>query len=173
LLRRVLVEAGGTEAIVRRMQRGSDSHSFALLLLAPREPLDWDLVRTRERIGLITPDAWPPLSRQLGCPQEIRAKAAELLTPTGSRPPPGAPRPPAEILAQTAPAATALTACQNPHPDHRADPGAALAALAGPTLGTDVEAWRVALSLLPDFAGTVPELLRTARAVVSGRGPGR
>ncbi|MDI2129962.1 hypothetical protein [Yinghuangia seranimata] len=44
-----------------------------------------------------------------------------------------------------------------------------LAGLTAARLGDDIEAWAVALALAGDFAGTTPELLDTAVAVVGGR----
>ena len=53
-------------------------------------------------------------------------------------------------------------------PDPAADEASRKALeLATTHLGEDPEAWALALRLLPDFTGTLPELLTTAAAIVS------
>ncbi|MDI2129600.1 hypothetical protein [Yinghuangia seranimata] len=51
-----------------------------------------------------------------------------------------------------------------------AEPCAAARALTDRYLGTDVEAWTIALGLVETFTGTLPELLATARAAAGGGG---
>lgn len=52
-------------------------------------------------------------------------------------------------------------------PDGHAQASAVLAEYARTTIAGDPEAWAVAVMLLPDFSGTVPELLTTAAAAAS------
>ncbi|MGW9206021.1 hypothetical protein ACWGR4_03385 [Embleya sp. NPDC055664] len=52
-------------------------------------------------------------------------------------------------------------------PDGHAEASAVLAEHARATIAGDPEAWAVAVMLLPDFSGTVPELLATAAAAAS------
>ncbi|MFF7250679.1 hypothetical protein ACFZBU_43245 [Embleya sp. NPDC008237] len=52
-------------------------------------------------------------------------------------------------------------------PDGHAEASAMIAEHARATIGGDPEAWAVAVMLLPDFSGTVPELLATAAAVAA------
>ncbi|NUU24489.1 MAG: hypothetical protein HOV68_23735 [Streptomycetaceae bacterium] len=175
LLRRGLAEVGHTEALLQRMRHGRDGHALGLMLFAPREPVDWDIVGMWDRAGLITPNARAQLSRQLGCPGFIRTRVAEHGVPLRFR---GAVenRPVAEVIADDAPAADVLTAFQYAAQNATARQTEALDVLTTLTrraLGTDVETWHVALSLLPDFAGTVPELLDTARAIAVERGRSR
>ncbi|MDI2131671.1 hypothetical protein [Yinghuangia seranimata] len=81
---------------------------------------------------------------------------------------------PDDVLTLARPAANALLVLAGTdHRDRRArwhadTPRADLPALFAAALGTDTEAWAVAMRLLPDFAGSVPELLSTASATVAG-----
>ncbi|WP_439678630.1 hypothetical protein [Embleya sp. MST-111070] len=52
-------------------------------------------------------------------------------------------------------------------PDGHAEASAVLAEHARATIADDPEAWAVAVMLLPDFSGTVPEPLATAAAATS------
>lgn len=52
-------------------------------------------------------------------------------------------------------------------PDEHAAAVARIAALADAALGTDPETWTIAAHLLPDFVGTLPELLDTVGAVTA------
>ncbi|GCE01000.1 hypothetical protein [Embleya hyalina] len=53
-------------------------------------------------------------------------------------------------------------------PDGHAEASAMIAEHARATVADNPEAWAVAVMLLPDFSGTVPELLTTAAAAASG-----
>ncbi|MCF2528365.1 hypothetical protein [Yinghuangia soli] len=78
----------------------------------------------------------------------------------------GPDRPPAAaLLARAAPAYPALELFQDVLDEDAEEVRRALAALAGPRLGDDVDSWVIALSLLQDFAGTTTELFDTAAAV--------
>ncbi|MGW9209296.1 hypothetical protein ACWGR4_20200 [Embleya sp. NPDC055664] len=81
----------------------------------------------------------------------------------------------ADVLDHARPAAVALSILAGTDgrtsPDRWASgaPRARAYLLADRYLGTDVEAWIVALRLFPDFTGTIPELLATAGAVTGDR----
>ncbi|MGW0658763.1 hypothetical protein [Streptodolium elevatio] len=150
-----------------------------LLLLAPHV-LDWDeLMRCDAQLRWGTV-ATLILGDQPGCPDEFRARAdvvradprttgvaadpARVLTPWWFRVPPG---PTAATLAGVPPpppAPPALRPYEHLTPEARAH---ALGTLAAASLGDRIDAWLVALRLLPDFPGSLPELLDTStRATV-------
>jgi hypothetical protein len=73
----------------------------------------------------------------------------------------------ATVLTETPSAQSALavfTACTG---ERLNTARSAVAKLTTEHLGDDTEAWTVALRLLPEFSGTLPELLRTARLAVA------
>ncbi|WTW95613.1 hypothetical protein OG216_20485 [Streptomycetaceae bacterium NBC_01309] len=72
-----------------------------------------------------------------------------------------------DILAHAAPAAAALVVFERTDPRRYPAVRSALASLTARSLGTDIEAWTVALSLLREFAGTVPELLASAASITA------
>ncbi|MGR7003297.1 hypothetical protein ACU686_43845 [Yinghuangia aomiensis] len=55
-----------------------------------------------------------------------------------------------------------------PRSAHLPEPCAEARALTAHHLGDDIEAWTIAVALLPDFPGTLTELLQTARAAATG-----
>jgi hypothetical protein len=73
----------------------------------------------------------------------------------------------ATILGHGAPARGALRTFERATGPHLEDARQAVRALTDVTLAEHTEAWVVALKLLPDFAGTLPELLTTAAAVAA------
>lgn len=74
---------------------------------------------------------------------------------------------PVEVLRIARPAGYAITCLAEAQPGLGWDLAYREAkALVDRYLGSDVEAWAVALRLLPDFVGTIPELLETAAAIV-------
>lgn len=197
----------GTREVLRRLDaaprkpvaRARESGGMArLILLAPHEPLDWDLiVRTHadspipglfalndepgcppEIATSTTGSAWAPasvLGRNRNRRREARAQAMTALRDFGSQQ--------SVRLVQIAyaaglltartvfdaatPAVRALGVFDGASGRHLNEARSAIGSLTKPTLGTHVEAWIVALTLLPEFEGTVPELLATARAAAA------
>lgn len=195
----------GTRELLRRLDavpkrqrdaRARESGGMArLVMLAPHEPLDWDLImRTHADSPLpglfvlndepgcppelatpATGSSWAPagvLGRSRNRRREARTEALTALRDFGSQE--------SVRLVQIAyaaglitartifdaamPAVRALSVFYGASGRHLNEARSAVSTLTRPTLGTHVEAWIVALTLLPEFAGTVPELLATARA---------
>lgn len=72
-----------------------------------------------------------------------------------------------EILEHAAPAAAALAIFERTDPRRYPAVRNALASLTTPALGSNPDAWAVALSLLHEFTGTVPELLASAGSITA------
>ncbi|MCF2528369.1 hypothetical protein [Yinghuangia soli] len=164
-------------------------------LLAPRGPLDWPTIEAAHRSSPFQQGACEALARQVGCPPTLRAAAVRPHPPKSLAPAtvdrdeflrklPKLPREgireypgrdigavheagvltATDILGQGAPAFHALRIVQLAQ-NRTTETRQALSALTTASLGTHSEPWTVALTLLPDFAGTLPELLATAGAV--------
>ncbi|WP_436775054.1 hypothetical protein [Yinghuangia sp. YIM S09857] len=209
VLGRLIEHEGRTQLVVDRLRSvagrlgpmsstydGSQAVLPRLVLLAPHEPLRWDLVRREHRLAALAPDAVAALGGEPDCPGwvrddlrgdtrkppvhtrsqsertrlrqdayrqlaaltvgmrdgELRRAYHEGLVPAG------------EILAR-APSAHAALAVFAATTGPRLDEArTAVNRLTGHFLGAETEAWAVALRLLADFGGTLPELLATARA---------
>ncbi|MDI2132724.1 hypothetical protein [Yinghuangia seranimata] len=105
-----------------------------LVLLAPHQPLAWDLVVDEHRLWRWQAPALSVFAHQPGCPPELTAHA----TPGG----PGRAR-----------------AIKNVRDD--------IGRSARSALRDDADAWLVAVRLVPEFTGTLRELLGVARAAAA------
>ncbi|WP_435602674.1 hypothetical protein [Streptomyces sp. bgisy130] len=140
-------------------------------------PLPWPELIAAYRSGKLTPSAARDLAERADCPREL---LLALLpdTPEPDRYSTAWPQlalrhgtlTPQDILTHAAPARRALSHLSHAlnSPEQRADRQelrTQAAALTAEQLGTDPEAWAVALQLLPTFAGTLTELCTTAAAI--------
>jgi hypothetical protein len=160
---------------------GEDHDDHVERVTAEGGTLPWaELVRAH-RAAPLPYDLHTALVRQPGCPRELLVDL-----PGRGLPDPGydgAPPwlddllvrgvlTPGDVLAHARPASVVLRLLAGEEwRTHRsrwaADPPfAEVRAPFAAALGTDIEAWTVALRLLPGFAGSVPELLTTATAAV-------
>lgn len=141
-------------------------------------PLPWPDLITAYRSGRLTSGAAQDLAERTDCPRELLL-ALLPNTPEVDRYSTAWPQralrngtlTPEDILTHAAPARRALSHLRHAlnsaeqKPD-RQQLHTQAAALTAEHLGTDPEAWAVALQLLPTFAGTLPELWATAGAIV-------
>ncbi|WP_406291824.1 hypothetical protein [Embleya sp. NBC_00896] len=166
-----------------------------LVLAAPHEPLRWDVVRREHATSPLPDHALVALADLADCPANLaaaadevhargpvpnrgrcRSRARELLgTPLSA----GAPLrelrdayrrravDAAHIVTQGSPAIHALAAFEDSTGPKLEQARSAVAELTTQTLGFHVEAWTVALTLLDDFSGTLPQLLTTASSVTA------
>ncbi|MFE2869311.1 hypothetical protein [Embleya sp. NPDC059259] len=198
LVTRALDEFTGMPAVVARLRDEKNLPGAAAMLLAPRGPLDWDLVLREHRRLPWSEYVRMALAMQPGCPLELRA----YLPASSSRHPvtewvdadPATGRivgspvfrddrsnasvrrahtrgtlSAAVILRHGAPARNALRALDQRDTERYADTRTALRALTRPALGDRTEAWAVALALLPDFTGPLPHLLIAADGITAPR----
>ncbi|MCF2528367.1 hypothetical protein [Yinghuangia soli] len=187
-------ELCSSEALITRLRSGN---CMDVELLVPRGPLDWAALAAAHEDAPFAPDTRRELGLQLGCPAELRPapgpptrpsygrygdERLELrhrLEPTEGRPMPfgrssgiraalGGRRAPlaGEVLHVKAMARFVLEYVQLT-PEWADEGRRELGKLAAERLGADVEAWAVALTLLDDFTGTVPELLAAAAVVAA------
>ncbi|MCF2528366.1 hypothetical protein [Yinghuangia soli] len=193
---RALAVVGGTSYLLDRFRTGAAARQVGMLLMGPREPLDWELLKSAHRQQPLDPNTTAALSRQLGCPPELRTPLydafrggrgstrrrllsagptkRQLLTQLPTLPlVPGRDLREAHdfgvmsaagILADGAPAYSTLIVFEQARDRRLDDVRTAVGDLTRSTLGTDLDAWAVACSLLADFPGTLPELLTTAAA---------
>lgn len=140
-------------------------------------PLPWPDLITAYRSGRLAPGAAQDLAERTDCPRELLL-ALLPNTPEVDRYSTAWPQlalrngtlTPEDILTHAAPARRALSHLRHAlnsaeqKPD-RQQLHTQAATLTAEHLGTDPEAWAVALQLLPTFAGTLPELCATAAAI--------
>lgn len=199
LVTRALDEFTSVPAVAARLREEKNLPGAAAMLLAPRGPLDWDLIVREHRVRPLSVYVRMALAGQLGCPAELRAylpaRASQdhpisewVDAAPATRRLLGSPRfndrsnadimsahtdgtlSAAVILGHGAPAGNALRALDQRDAERYADTRTALRALTEPALGDDTEAWVVALALLPDFTGPLPHLLLAAGAITDPRG---
>ncbi|MDH6109436.1 hypothetical protein P3T36_000207 [Kitasatospora sp. MAP12-15] len=141
--------------------------------------------RARTAAGRIRSEQWPAvlrahqdspfpgyarwaLSQRIDCPAELRARFGESPRYRHRLREAGIFDGPAEYVQAAAPAAEVLRLLgigRWAYPGRLAQAGAVLRPLVHADLGTHLEAWAVLAQLLPDFVGTLPELIRTAGAI--------
>ncbi|MDI2130527.1 hypothetical protein [Yinghuangia seranimata] len=198
LVKRALEHERSMPVIIDRMaDHDYGPRAVDLLLVAPREPLDWTLLAKAHRAKPFNIEASLALTHQHGCPPELRSRlfapsprsrfgmplmarrarrrlpslSTGLTNPNARTTIHVAHRkgllPAAAILAEGAPAIYTLMVFRSTQQDRMRDVRAALSAITRTTLGDQVEAWSVALGLLAGFTGTTPELCEVARAMTA------
>ncbi|MGW1990241.1 hypothetical protein [Embleya sp. NPDC001921] len=145
-----------------------------LLLLSPRAALEWDEVRRADEVRPWGPVGALTLADQPGCPDELRSRAEAVrfdvrttgtpdadraLGPWWHRIPPGARVTPRGSVPAARPRPRAL---HSPGPATSDAYDRTLRALTDEFLADHVDAWVVALRMLPEFQGSMAELLETA-----------
>ncbi|MEV0370826.1 hypothetical protein AB0I10_13495 [Streptomyces sp. NPDC050636] len=144
------------------------------LLLAEGIEPPWSALVAAHRAGTLPTGLLDELVRHLDCPREL-LMAALGRTPQSEADWMGRALKRGtltleDLLTHAAPARAALDHLRRYADDRTAERGRLpvrdrAAALAQEHLATDVEAWAVCLQLFPTFAGTLPELAATARAM--------
>ncbi|MCX2947040.1 hypothetical protein [Lentzea sp. NEAU-D7] len=133
---------------------------------------DWTDVAEADRAEPLPGYARWALTERIDCPPAVRAqfgshaKFTHRLQRAGIVEPAEyveVTRPPQEVLAVLGLGVLLF-------PRRAREAGAALAPLVHAEVGVDPDAWAVLAQLLPTFAGTVPELVRTSGAVARVRG---
>lgn len=173
LVAQAVADESSTRAVIEHLRTHDSAGHPQQRLTAPRAPLDWEMIRAQHRHRPFPSPVLAALADQIGCPWEIR-DARQRSAETGG----WSPRdyraaretlvlPAAEVVATVVPAYNALRTFRVGGLQRVDDAVRAVGELTVPTLGTDVDAWTIALTLLADFAGTLPELLDTARAAVT------
>ncbi|USA03225.1 hypothetical protein NCG97_25465 [Streptomyces lydicamycinicus] len=140
-------------------------------------PLPWPELIAAYRSGRLTPSAAQDLAERADCPRELLLALLpdipeldrystvwpQLALRHGTLTP-------EDLLTHAAPARRALSHLRHALNSRekkadRQELRTQATALTAEQLGTDPEAWAVALQLLPTFAGTLPELCATAAAI--------
>lgn len=136
---------------------------------------EWEVVARADRTETLPGYARWALCVQVACPEELRrqfggydpyftrrmAQAGFLLDGTSAYA--WAARPPGRVLA-------VLECVASAAPERAADAAEALRPLVRNELGGNLEAWAVLAQLLPNFAGSLPELIVTSGAIAAGAG---
>ncbi|MFJ5674838.1 hypothetical protein [Streptomyces sp. NPDC093097] len=172
-----LAAAEAPELLLAQLN-ASDAYDGELLpdrLAGEGVPLPWPALLAAQRAGTLAPHLPEALAQRPDCPREM------LLALLGGTPSAdtrwvqdalerGA-LTPEDLLTHCAPARTTLphligTAESPAGPGDRCALRERVRALTAEHLGTDPETWAVCLQLLPTFAGTLPELITTAGALL-------
>ncbi|MDI2129066.1 hypothetical protein [Yinghuangia seranimata] len=151
-----LAHLGSTEHLADRIELVNGWRDVVLLLLAPREPLDWTVLRERLYPAKRSHYAWL-LAREPDCPPDFRPRPPRALLLEPRRLAVLDARPAAEALADLVTSAGAV----------RDAAATEIGDVVRATLSDRTEAWIVALRLLEDFQGSVRELLHTASAATA------
>ncbi|MFI1379523.1 hypothetical protein [Embleya sp. NPDC020886] len=191
LLTHALDHETSASAVVARLCVKSGSGDPTLALSAPRGALDWARITVAVRAMDRDAQVRTTLAHQPGCPDELLPRVPRFRRPLGSLVRPAHARRAlfaqmatgahferevgiafatgllraAPILDRVTPAYRALEVFRDTPDTRMADLRTALGARS--RLGDRVEAWAVALALLAEFTGTVPELLDVAGAVTA------
>ncbi|MFC0543415.1 hypothetical protein [Kutzneria chonburiensis] len=130
---------------------------------------DWDNVAGADRVQPLSGYTRWALAERIDCPPEVRAQFGSHAKFTNRLRDAGIvelreyveqSRPPQRML-------EVLQAGAQLFPQRAGEAAALLAPLVRAEIGADPDAWAVLAQLLPTFAGTLPELLRTCGAIAS------
>lgn len=195
LVARAYVVLGSTKYLVQRLNQFTSFNDAMLLLLAPHAPIDWRLMVKRlkhNRFNALLarepgcPDSLRPASmgqlprapRRTWLRRSAERRHVEQLTALLRSGPDCAPvreglrsgrLAPQLVVAAGSPVGVALGVVrQCGNQAQRAAGTEKLGAIARHGLGEDADAWYIAASLLPDFAGSLSELVLVASRA---RGP--
>lgn len=153
-LGRALAYESSTPVLLEHLRRCRSRDEAVVRLHAPRDAIEWAFVLEDHRREPLPVFVRAALACQVGCPDLLRPPP----TPTGALIT-------AKVLRDGNPASAALGLLAKSAGGRDRDLDRAIAELTRPALGGNPEAWVVALNLLGDFVGTLPELVRTASAV--------